>query len=84
VRWCQCDPEHIFVHLHVHLETCLDYVRNRALLHVCRNLRKRLTKIEAAKEKKSKGGELTAEQEENVASEATLRDELRSLGETDV
>lgn len=51
---------------------------------VCRNLHKRLAKIEAAKAKKSKGAELTAEQEESVASEASLRDELRSLGATNV
>ena len=50
----------------------------------CRNLRKRLTKVEAAKEKKSKGQELTPEQAESIASEGELRAEMRSLGADDV
>ena len=48
-----------------------------------RNLRKRLAKIDIAKEKLSKGEILTPEQQENVASESSVRDEMRSLGATD-
>lgn len=50
----------------------------------CRNLRKKLAKVETAKEKQSKGEPLAPEQQESIAGEAALRMEMRSLGATDV
>ena len=50
----------------------------------CRNMRKRLTKIEAAKEKQARGDNLTPEQEESIAGESALREEMRALGADDV
>lgn len=49
-----------------------------------RNLRKRLAKIDAAKEKQAQGSDLTPEQLENIAAEASVKEEMRSLGATDV
>jgi hypothetical protein len=51
---------------------------------VYRNLRKKLAKVEAAKDKQAKGEELTPEQAESIAGEAALREEMRSLGANDV
>jgi uncharacterized protein with WD repeat len=45
----------------------------------CRNLKKRLAKIETAKEKQAKGEKLTPEQEELVRAEASVKEELKAL-----
>lgn len=50
----------------------------------CRNLRKRLGKLEAAKEKQAQGSAITPEQEQSIAGEGALRAEMRELGATDV
>ena len=49
-----------------------------------RNLRKKLTKVDTAKAKQAKGETLSPEQIESVQGEAALREEMRSLGATDV
>lgn len=61
-----------------------DMGRRVKLRDVRRNLRKKLAKIDLAKEKVSKGEALTPEQETSVAAEADVRAEMRELGATDV
>lgn len=50
----------------------------------CRNLRKKLAKLETAKEKRAKGDPLTPEQQAGLDGEGALRKEMQSLGATDV
>jgi hypothetical protein len=47
-------------------------------------LRKKLSKVEIAKEKMEKGDALTPEQQLSIDGEEALRQEMRSLGATDV
>lgn len=70
----------------LHAGACVEFCvrRRRLAVFVCRNLRKKLAKIDLAKEKEAKGDTLTPEQQASVESEAGVRDEMRSLGATDV
>jgi uncharacterized protein with WD repeat len=43
-------------------------------------LKKRLAKIDTAKEKQAKGDKLTPEQEDLVRAEASVKEELKALG----
>lgn len=52
------------------------------MLH--RNLRKKLVKVQAAKDKQAAGVVLEPEQLENIVGEADLLAEMRSLGADDV